>query len=169
MRWILAFFIAVPLLEMLLLFEVADLIGGLWTILLVILTAVIGVQILRQQGFSTLLRANQRMQEGALPAQEIVEGLLLACAGALLLTPGFITDTLGFLCLTPPVRRLVASKILSSGWFVMGGSGGGSVFFRSSRGEYTRSGRTTTIEGEFTEESGTLRRSADVDRGPGDP
>ena len=90
-------FIVIPLVEMLVLFEVAEVIGGWQTLTLVVLTAVIGVQILKQQGLSTLLRANQRLQEGQLPAQEIVEGFMLAAAGAMLLTPGFITDTLGFL------------------------------------------------------------------------
>ena len=63
-----AVFIIVPLLEMLLLFEVADRIGGIQTLLMVVLTAVIGVQVLKQQGFSTLLRANDRIRQGQLPA-----------------------------------------------------------------------------------------------------
>ena len=82
-------FIIVPLLEMLLLFEVADRIGSIQTLLMVVLTAVIGVQVLKQQGFSTLLRANDRIRQGQLPAQEIIEGMLLAAAGAMLLTPDF--------------------------------------------------------------------------------
>ena len=55
---------------------------------MVVLTAVIGVQVLKQQGFSTLLRANERIRQGQLPAMEIIEGMLLAAAGAMLLTPG---------------------------------------------------------------------------------
>jgi UPF0716 protein FxsA len=126
-------FIAVPLLEMLLLFEVADLVGGLWTIGLVVLTAVIGVQILKLQGFSTLLRVNQRLHSGELPAQEIVEGVLLACAGALLLTPGFITDSLGFALLTTPLRRALAARVIRSGWFLASGQGGGVYWSSHSR------------------------------------
>ena len=76
MRWIVLFFIAVPLLEMLLLFEVAQRIGGLWTVGLVVLTAVVGVQVLKLQGISTLLRVNQRLASGELPAREILEGVL---------------------------------------------------------------------------------------------
>ncbi|MFN3162179.1 MAG: FxsA family protein, partial [Pseudohongiellaceae bacterium] len=76
MRFLFLFFIAVPLIEMLVLFEVSDLIGGLNTVAMVVLTAVIGVQILKRQGLSTLLRANQRLETGELPAQEIVEGML---------------------------------------------------------------------------------------------
>ena len=70
-RFLFIFFIAVPLTEMLLLFEVSDRIGGLPTVGLVVATAVIGVQILKRQGLSTLLRASQRLQSGELPAQEI--------------------------------------------------------------------------------------------------
>ena len=128
MRWIILVFIAVPLVEMLLLFEVSDYIGGLWTIFLVVLTAIIGVQILKRQGFSTLTRANQRINSGELPAQEIVEGLLLAFAGALLLTPGFITDTIGFICLTTPIRRLIARKVIDSGLIMMLEINPGQVF-----------------------------------------
>ena len=116
-------FIIVPLLEMLLLFEVADRIGGIQTLLMVVLTAVIGVQVLKQQGFSTLLRANDRIRQGQLPAQEIIEGMLLAAAGAMLLTPGFLTDTLGFLCLTGPVRRPLAGRLVAAGVVRAGGFG----------------------------------------------
>ena len=80
-RFLLLAFVVVPLVEMLLLFEVSDHIGGLSTVLLVVLTAVIGIQILKQQGFSTLLRANERLASGELPAQEIIEGMMLAAAG----------------------------------------------------------------------------------------
>ena len=123
MRVAFTVFIIVPLLEMLLLFEVADRIGGIQTLLMVVLTAVIGVQVLKQQGFSTLLRANERIRQGQLPAQEIIEGMLLAGAGAMLLTPGFLTDTLGFLCLTGPVRRPLAGRLVAAGVVRAGGFG----------------------------------------------
>ena len=88
-------FIAVPILEIYLLIQVGEAIGAGWTILLVVLTAVIGVWLLRIQGLSTLTRAQQRLQENQLPAREILEGMALVVAGALLLTPGFFTDTVG--------------------------------------------------------------------------
>jgi len=165
MRWILLFFIAVPLAEMLLLFEVAGMIGGLWTIGLVVLTAVIGVQILKRQGFSTLLRANQRLNQGQLPAQEVVEGFFLAFAGALLLTPGFITDTLGFICLTPPLRRVLARKFLDSGVLMSVSTGSSRGFYWSSRRDSRQRDDSTTIEGEFYEDSGSLGRRNDKDMG----
>jgi UPF0716 protein FxsA len=148
---------------MLLLFEVADYIGGLWTISLVVLTAVIGVQVLKRQGFSTLLRANQRLNSGQLPAQEVVEGFFLAFAGALLLTPGFITDTLGFLCLTSPLRRILASKLIESGFLVSARSGSTRSFFWTSSSGFGPSDEDTTIEGEYYEESETIGRSGKHD------
>ena len=127
MRFLFLFFIAVPLVEMLLLFEVSDQNGGLSTLGLVVATAVIGVQVLKQQGIATLTRANARLSSGELPAQEIIEGMLLAAAGALLLTPGFITDTLGFVFLAGPLRRLIAARLLRSG-LVRAGGGLGAGF-----------------------------------------
>ena len=127
MRFLFLFFIAVPLVEMLLLFEVSDQIGGLFTLGLVVATALIGVQVLKQQGIATLTRANARLSSGELPAQEIIEGMLLAAAGALLLTPGFITDTLGFVFLAGPLRRLIAARLLRSG-LVRAGGGLGAGF-----------------------------------------
>lgn len=142
-------FIVIPLVEMLVLFEVADIIGGWQTLTLVVLTAVIGVQILKQQGLSTLLRASQRLQEGQLPAQEIVEGFMLAAAGAMLLTPGFITDTLGFLFLTGPVRRPLARRIVSTGMIKAMGSGQGAGQYWSYR-EYRRDAEGNVYEGEYS-------------------
>ncbi|MEQ9023001.1 MAG: FxsA family protein [Pseudomonadales bacterium] len=147
MRILFLFFIVVPLVEMLLLFEVSDHIGGLATVGLVVLTAVIGVQILKRQGISTLLRASQRLEAGELPAQEIGEGMLLAAAGALLLTPGFITDTLGFVFLTGPLRRPIARWVISRGIVQAVGRGGGSF---SVHGR-TASSRANVMEGEYTE------------------
>lgn len=122
MRFPLLAFIVIPIAELLLLFEVADMIGGLATLGLVIFTAFIGLSVLRRQGFNTLNRANQRMQAGQLPGQEIVEGMMLAVAGALLLTPGLITDAIGFCLLTPLIRRRLAARALRNGTgFFVGG------------------------------------------------
>ncbi|NRA42134.1 MAG: FxsA family protein [Pseudomonadales bacterium] len=117
MRLLLPLFIGVPIVEMLILIQVGGLIGALPTIGLVLLTAVIGLHLLRQQGLSTLMRAKQKMADGQLPAEEVVTGLLLAVGGALLLTPGFFTDTLGFLCLLPGPRQLLVKSLISKGVF----------------------------------------------------
>ncbi len=105
-------FLVVPIVEIYLLLEVGGLIGALPTIILVVLTAVIGAGLLRQQGLSTLARLQQSMGQGKIPAQEMVEGILLAVGGALLMTPGFVTDTMGFLCLLPFSRTFIAKNIM---------------------------------------------------------
>ncbi len=105
-------FLVIPIIEVYLLIEVGGLIGAGWTILLVVLTAVIGVNLLRQQGLSTLMRANQVMSQGQIPAMEMMEGLFLAVGGALLITPGFFTDAIGFICLLPFTRRAIIQYLL---------------------------------------------------------
>lgn len=112
-------FILVPIIEIYLLITVGSYIGALPTILLILLTAVIGVALLRQQGLSTLNKVQSQMQHGELPAVGMLEGMLLFLAGALLLTPGFFTDTIGFVLLIPPLRKAIALWILErSGWIV---------------------------------------------------
>ncbi|MDX1800983.1 MAG: FxsA family protein, partial [Marinobacter sp.] len=83
-------FVILPIVEMTILIKVGAVIGALNTIGLVLLTAVLGAALLRQQGLATLLKANQRLNSGELPAKEVAEGLILAVGGALLLTPGFV-------------------------------------------------------------------------------
>ncbi len=119
-------FLAVPIVEIYLLIKVGQVIGAGWTVALVVLTAVIGVWLLRLQGLSTLLRARQKLEHDELPAQELLEGVCLVVAGALLLTPGFFTDTVGFLLLLPPtrrwlVRRVAERLVVSAGVHVQGG------------------------------------------------
>jgi len=112
MPWLLLFF-AMPIIEMYLLITVAGYIDALPTIGLVMLTAVIGVTLLRYQGLETLMRGTQKMRSGQMPAQEVAEGLLLAVAGALMITPGFVTDAIGFLILFPPTRLVIAHMMLA--------------------------------------------------------
>lgn len=97
-------FLGIPLLEIYLLIEVGAKIGALPTVFLVVFTAVLGVFLLRIQGFSTLTRLRGTLAQGGIPAVEMLEGAVLLVTGALLLTPGFFTDALGFLCL---VRKSV--------------------------------------------------------------
>lgn len=122
MRFPFLLFIVIPFIEIVILLKVGQSIGALPTIALVVLTAFIGVNLLKRQGLSTLVRFQDRLRAGQLPAQEIVEGMLVAFAGALLLAPGFITDTVGVLLLTPLVRRRIARRILASGSVFMAGS-----------------------------------------------
>ena len=100
-----------PIIEIYLLIQVGQVIGAGWTIFLVVATAVIGVALLKIQGLSTLNRAQQKMQANELPAREIMEGMGLVVAGALLLTPGFFTDAVGFFLLFPPTRIWLVSAV----------------------------------------------------------
>ena len=105
--WILIAFIGVPLIEIALFIKVGGFIG-LWpTIAIVIATAMAGTALIRHQGLSTLRRAQQEMDANRLPVRELFDGVCLLFAGALLLTPGFMTDTIGFLLLVPPLRRFL--------------------------------------------------------------
>lgn len=105
MRFLFLLFVLIPIVEIVLLINVGQAIGAWYTIGLVLLSAFIGVNMLRQQGLSTLMRARSRMDGGQIPAQEMIEGLILAVGGALLITPGFVTDFFGFCCLIPAVRQ----------------------------------------------------------------
>ena len=106
-------FLVVPVVEIFLLIQVGSVIGAWWTIGLVVLTAVIGVRLLKIQGISTLTRAQEKMQSGDMPAQEMMEGIGLIVAGAFLLTPGFFTDGVGFCLLIPPIRGWLVQKVVS--------------------------------------------------------
>lgn len=146
MRFFFLLFIIVPVLEMWLLITIGQVIGALPTIGLVLLTAVIGVNLLRAQGLSTLTRAQERMASGSIPAQEMAEGMALAVGGALLLTPGFATDAFGFACLIPFTRKWLASKALS-GLLANGHIVGGS----QSQGtdKHNKNSGPVIIEGEY--------------------
>ncbi|MGI9385268.1 MAG: FxsA family protein [Methyloligellaceae bacterium] len=101
-------FIAVPLAEIAVFIKVGEIIGLLWTVLLVILTAIVGVALLKRQGLATLARAQEALDAGRLPVDSVLDGVCLLVAGAFLLTPGLITDTAGFLLLVPAFRRGLA-------------------------------------------------------------
>jgi UPF0716 protein FxsA len=114
---ILIAFIAVPLVEIAVFIQVGGFLG-LWpTLAIVILTAIAGTALLRIQGLATLHRAQAAMQRNQLPLREVFDGLCLLVAGALLLTPGFVTDALGGLLFLPPfralLRRLVGAHLMA--------------------------------------------------------
>ena len=86
---------------------------GLWiTLGLVVLTAFIGASLFSRQGAATWQRAQRSLSQGQLPAREMVDGILILAAGLLLLTPGFLTDVVGFLLLTPPVRAILRAVLI---------------------------------------------------------
>ena len=110
---LLLMFIIVPVIEIALFIQVGGILG-LWpTVVLIILTAVVGASLVRSQGLQTLLTVQQRMNKGELPAQQIIEGVMLAVAGVLLLTPGFMTDAMGMAVLLPWPRAWLAKQFMS--------------------------------------------------------
>lgn len=100
-------FIIVPAVELYLLIEIGAVIGFLPTLGLICLTGIIGGSLARQQGLSVWAQFNSRLQTGQLPGKELVDGLIILVSGALLLTPGVITDVVGFLGLLPFSRALI--------------------------------------------------------------
>lgn len=111
MRFALLLFILVPIVELTVLIQVGAKIGSLTTIGLVFLTAIVGLAIIRRQGFATHLKAQEKIRRGELPASEVAEGFMLAFAGMCLLIPGFVTDALGALLLISPLRKAVAATV----------------------------------------------------------
>ena len=105
-------FMFVPVVEMWILIEVGGWIGALPTISLVVLTATLGLSLLKRQGLSTLKSARRKMDEGSIPASELVSGVMIAVGGALLLTPGFVTDAIGFALLIPQTRQWLLFKLI---------------------------------------------------------
>ncbi|MPY70066.1 MAG: hypothetical protein GEU92_08260 [Alphaproteobacteria bacterium] len=98
-------FLAVPIVEIALLIQVGGMIGVWNTVALVVLTAIIGAALLRAQGTKTLIAAQESLRRNEMPVVELFDGACLLVAGVLLLTPGFFTDTIGFLLFVPPLRR----------------------------------------------------------------
>ena len=133
-------FLLVPLVEIYFLIKVGNLIGAIPTIALVVFTALLGAMLLRFQGLTTLMRSREVMAQGQVPALEMLEGVLLVFAGALLLTPGFFTDAVGFVFLVPPFRKMIIYWFLSK-----------SEFQAQQFEDATRADRSRhhTIEGEY--------------------
>ncbi len=104
--------ICVPLLEVYLLISVGRIIGAIETLMVIVVTALLGAALLRWQGLTTFGRLRSTLDQGEIPAVELLEGLILLVTAALLLTPGFFTDAIGFACLIPAARRALARHVL---------------------------------------------------------
>jgi UPF0716 protein FxsA len=108
-------FLAVPFVELFVILQVGQAVGVLNTIALLIAVSVAGAALVRREGLGVLRRAQQQIEARRVPAQELIDGVLIVFAGALLLTPGFLTDVVGILLLLPPVRagvrRLAARRL----------------------------------------------------------
>ncbi len=118
-------FAVIPVIEIAILVKVGTIIGALPTILLVIATAAIGAYLVRMEGLSIMTRIQKNLSQGVFPAEELMDGALVLVAGAVLLTPGIITDCLGFLLVFPPTRQLFkgVARSFVKGRMVMTGGG----------------------------------------------
>lgn len=110
---LLALFILVPVAELAIFIALGDRIGLAATLAVIVITAFLGAALTKSQGTRALQRFRQASAEGRLPHKEVTDGLLILVAGAVLLTPGFLTDSVGFLLLVPPVRTLVRERLAS--------------------------------------------------------
>lgn len=141
---VLLFFIAVPIIEIALFIQAGELIG-LWpTIATVVATAMLGTALLRAQGLSVLFRTQKNLGQGVFPVQEAFDGLCLVVAGALLLTPGFLTDAIGFLLFIPPFRSALRELLARRMTVITVGPDGQP---RQDRSPYD----PTVIDGEFVD------------------
>ncbi len=104
-------FIVVPLIEILLLIEIGSRIGAFNTILVIVLTAIVGASMMRQQGFTIMRNIQRDLSQGRMPTGELINGALVLVGGIVLLTPGFFTDAVGFILLIPATRGFIRKKI----------------------------------------------------------
>jgi UPF0716 protein FxsA len=109
---LLLLFILVPIAELIVLVQVGQLIGVWWTVLLLLADAVLGSLLWRSQGRAVWRRFNAAVSEGRMPHREVIDGVLVIFGGALLLTPGFISDIFGVLFLLPPTRALLRGLLV---------------------------------------------------------
>ncbi len=105
---LLLLFIVVPAVELILLIQMGQWIGVLPTVGLIVITGIVGAYLTRQQGLQIWRRLQQELQTGQMPGEALLEGAMILVAGAVLLTPGILTDALGFLLLIPPTRKLIS-------------------------------------------------------------
>jgi len=146
-------FVVMTLVEIYVLVTVGEAIGGISTVLLVVVTALVGSTLLKQQGWSIMAKAQESIGKGQTPAFEMLEGVVILVSGVLLLTPGFITDAVGLLGLMPWSRRYFidqfftknAQKIFTKK---------NTVFIHKNRQENSQQQKSKkdTIEGEFWED-----------------
>ena len=145
--WILIIFIGIPLVEIALFIQVGGLIG-LWpTIVIVIITAILGTLLIRKQGLSTLQRAQIELEKKQIPIRELFEGICLIFSGALLLTPGFLTDTIGFVILVPSLRGILGGFL----WKTLQNTKGIKIQMADYKSHEVKEGAGPIVEGEAFE------------------
>ncbi len=146
--YILLALVGVPLLEIWVFIEIGGLIGAWTTIGIVLLTGIAGTILLRLQGLGVLARTRDALDRGVMPVTEVFDGACLLVAGALLLTPGFVTDTIGVLLFVPAFRQVLGRwllrRLLASGEVWIDGR-------PQHRGPGAKDRHGTVIDGEFSE------------------
>ena len=151
-RILLILFILVPIIEIAAFIRVGEALGTSMTIFIVIVTAILGVTLLRQQGFRAWRDIQLSMAQGNIPAIEMAAGAQLLFAGGLLLTPGFVTDAVGFILMIPQVRRFLAKKMIKKG--ILSARTNASDYSNQQNHQAEQNSNTTlnqgrTVEGEF--------------------
>ncbi|MEC7964831.1 MAG: FxsA family protein [Pseudomonadota bacterium] len=154
--WLLFAFIGVPIIEIALFIQVGGAIGTPLTLLIVVLTAILGTYMVRQQGRLAIGNLQRSFSELNDPTEPLAHGAMVLISGVLLLTPGFFTDALGFALLVPAIRSAVfryAKSRVKVQTFSMGGSsqGMGQGMGRAAPHHDAQSGAEDVIDGEFTE------------------
>lgn len=142
---LLLLFIIAPIVELYVLIKIGGLIGVVPTVALVFLTALIGSQLVRRQGLDVMRRVRASQAHGEAPALPLLDGAALLLAGLLLITPGFISDTVGFILLIPRLRRHLARRLLARVVIINPGGpwpGGGDAGDGPIEGEYERKSET---------------------------
>ena len=145
-------FVAVTIVEIIVLQAVAGVINWPYTLALVIITAFIGTTLLKQQGWSIMAKAQQSIAEGRTPALEMLEGVVILVSGVLLLTPGFITDGLGLLGLMPWSRRYFINHFLEKNAERVFSQRNSVFINRTKSSESKTTNKDEPIEGEFWED-----------------
>lgn len=163
-------FVVMPIAEIAVLINVGEIIGGWNTVLLVILSAMLGAFLVKREGVATLAQAQLKMQKGELPAKELGSGLLLLVAGVLLVTPGFITDIFGLLLTLPFTRNRIGEvlftalngKVHMSGNMGAGGFGAGG-FGHGDSNQSAFGQDDDIIDGEYQDKTASSNQSTAAD------
>lgn len=134
---LLLLFVGLPMIEIYVLIQVGQRIGAWSTIALLVAIAAVGSALLRRQGLATLATVQAAMARGELPASALMEGLVLVIAGVLMVTPGFVTDLAGFVCLLPPVRSALARGL------------GAALMLRAQRGVSMSAAGKAVLQGDY--------------------
>lgn len=150
---LLTLFIGLPIVELAVLVTVGGRIGFWWTLFIILMTAVLGIAIIVNHGFSAAHRVQQAMQRGEPPLAPVVDGAMIVFAGVLLVTPGLIADVIGLVMLVPALRVLLARGLgatLFSRIDIRTATADRNRDFDSSEPPKRSSGAGTVIDGEFT-------------------